>query len=65
MKMKITQKQALKMADNIMGCFGIYGYGHFDLIIDEYANVLMLAFNTESCVEKSINKYYEELNAAR
>lgn len=65
MKMKITQKQALKMADNIMGCFGIYGYGHFDLTIDEYANVLMLAFNTESCAEKSINRYYEELSEAR
>lgn len=65
MKMKITQKQALKMADNIMGCFGIYGYGHFDLIVDEYAEVLMLAFNTDSGAEKSINKYYEELNAAR
>lgn len=65
MEVKITKKEALKIANRIGQKFGIYGYGHFDLIIDEYTDVLMLAFNTESCVEKSINKYYEELNAAR
>lgn len=65
MKMKITQKQALKMADNIMGCFGVYGYGHFDISLDQYANILMIAFNENRNVDKKIKAYYDEINPMR
>ena len=62
MKMKITQKQALKMADNIMYCFGIYGYGHFDITSYQYANILMIAFNEDRNVDEKIKAYYDEIN---
>lgn len=65
MKMKITQKQALKMADNIMSCFGIYGYGHFDISLDQYANILMIAFNENRNVDEKIKAYYDEINPMR
>lgn len=42
MRMEITEKQAMKMANNIYGSnFRCYGVGNFDLSVEEFARLLM------------------------
>jgi hypothetical protein len=65
MEVKITKKDALKIADRIGQNFGIYGYGHFDISIDQYANILMIAFNENRNVDEKIKAYYDEINPLR
>jgi hypothetical protein len=62
MEVKITKKEALKIANRIGQKFGIYGYGHFDISLDQYANILMIAFNENRNVDEKIKAYYDEIN---
>lgn len=65
MKMQMSKKNAMKMVSCIRICFGVYGYGHFDITDEEYADILMIAFNCERNSEKLIRAYYEKIEHLR
>ena len=65
MEIKITKKEALKIANRIGQKFGVYGFGHFDLSLDQHANILMIVFNENRNVDEKIKAYYDEINPLR
>ena len=62
MQVEITKKEALKIANRIGQKFGIYGYGHFNLSCEQYADVLMIAINESRNVDEKIKAYYDKIN---
>lgn len=61
MRMEITEKQAMKMANNIYSSnFQCYGVGNFNLSIEEFARLLMVSFNNDN-KEKPL-LLYEQLS---
>lgn len=59
-EIKITEKQALRLAEKIyIGNFRVFGIGHFDISLEQFADILKIAFNEIS--EDKIIDYYNKI----
>jgi len=65
MQIKITNKDAMKLAKAITNCFGVHtskdGFGFFDLSDNQVAKLLMTAFNASSNARKAVESYFDEM----
>ena len=59
----ISKEQSLIIASRILrNKFGVYGYGNFDIGIEEFSELLFLAINTdEQTVDESILNFYNNI----
>ncbi|MDU4727977.1 MULTISPECIES: hypothetical protein [Clostridium] len=61
MNIKLTDEQCYDIAESIVsGNFRMYGLGHFDLGLDEMAQIIKIAFNESNAKERML-EYYEEI----
>lgn len=59
---KLTDKQALKIATTIYnGNFRVYGICHFDISVDEFAQVIKIAFNESRDADLKVYDYFNLL----
>lgn len=68
MNMKITEEQAGELAERILlAPFKIYGYGHFEIRIEELAQIIKIAFNSTTFKESNnkLCEYYKEIASER
>ena len=59
----ISKEESLIIASRILKSkFGVYGYGNFDIGIEEFSELLFLAINTdEQTVDESILNFYNNI----
>ena len=59
----ISKERSLIIASRILrNKFGVYGYGNFDIGIEEFSELLFLAINTdEQTVDESILNFYNNI----
>lgn len=60
---KITNKQALEIAKSIYNSnFRVFGIYNFDVELEEFANIIEIAFNnTKDTSKEIISNYYDQL----